>query len=114
MILNGKVINPGELRTEITLQKRSPTTGAGGFIQPGWTDIATVWSRWINAHGSEIWAAQAVQAQAPATVLIRYRSDVDTTCVVLNGSIRYEIVSVDDIQARGEYLELKVRRLAPG
>lgn len=114
MILNGKVINPGDLRTWITIDQRPTEAAAGGFTLPDWTALASVWAKWVNAHGSEVWAAQMVQAQAPATVLIRYRSDVDATCSVVKGGVRYEIVSLDNIQERGEWLELKVRKLSGG
>jgi SPP1 family predicted phage head-tail adaptor len=114
MNLNGKVINPGELRTSITLQQRSATGDVGGFVVPGWSTLATVWARWQNAHGAEVWTAQSVQAEQAATVLIRYRTGLDTTCAVLNGSDQYEIVSIDDIQNRHEYLELKVKRMRSG
>lgn len=111
MIINGKVINPGELRTEITIQTRTETVQEGGFQTHTWANLATVRARWTGAHGSEVWAAQSVQAEAPATVLIRYRTGIDTTCAVLLGSDRYEVISVDNIQQRDEYLELKVRKM---
>jgi SPP1 family predicted phage head-tail adaptor len=114
MNLNGKVINPGELRTSITLQERAVTPDAGGFGVKSWSDIATVWARWENAHGSEAWTANTAGAEQAATALIRYRSDIDTTCAVLKGSDRYEIVSLDDIQERHEYIELKVKRMVAG
>jgi SPP1 family predicted phage head-tail adaptor len=63
-------------------------------------------------HGSEAWVAdQAGKAVSAATVTIRYRSDVTSRCSILKGSDRYEIVSIDDIQERHEYLELKVKRI---
>lgn len=114
MILNGRPINPGELRTQVILQSRSVTSGTGGFQTATWSTIATVWAKWTNAHGSEVWAAQSIQAEAPATVLIRYRIGIDTTCAVLKGSDQFEIVSIDDIAERHEYLELKVRRMRSG
>jgi SPP1 family predicted phage head-tail adaptor len=114
MILNGKVINPGELRTQVTLQRRTVSAGAGGFQVPAWRTIAVVWARWTNAHGQEAVIAGAQGSEAPATVLIRYRSGLDITCAVLKGSDRYEIVSIDNIQERSEYLELKVRRMESG
>lgn len=114
MILNGKIINPGELRTQITLQQRSVASDGGGFQVPTWSTIATVWARWTNVHGAEVWAAQTVQAEQPATVLIRYVSGLNTTCAVLKGSDQFEIVSIDDIQDRHEYLELKVQRVRSG
>ncbi len=109
MILNGRVINPGDLKTPITLKSRTIVTDAGGAQKAALSTIATVMCRWIGVHGSEAWTAQTVQAQRAATVLIRYRADVDETCVVTLGSDDYRIVSMDDIQARHEWLELKVK-----
>jgi SPP1 family predicted phage head-tail adaptor len=101
--------NPGELRTPITLQSRSVSTETGGFQAPAYNvTLATVLAKWRNVHGSEVWASQMADALAPATVLIRYRADVDYTCIVLLGNKVYEIVSIDDIENRHEYMELKV------
>lgn len=114
MNLNGKVTNPGELRTKVTLQRRTVTTLAGGFQKPAREDIATVWAKWENVHGSEAWQAANLHASQAATVTIRYRADVDTTCYVMLGSQVYEIVSMDDVRNRHEYIELKVRRVVEG
>ncbi len=114
MRIGTKVTNPGEMTTQISLQSRTVSTDDGGFQSPSWTTVAAVWSRWENVHGAEVWTAQTVQADSPATVLIRYRSGVDTAYAVLKGSTRYEIVSVDDIGERHEYMELKVRRMRSG
>ena len=114
MNLNGTPTNPGEMRTSITLKKRTATADAGGFMVPGWTTLGTVWAKWTNVHGAEVWTAQMAQAVQPATIWIRYRNDVDTSCAVFLGSTMYEIVSVDNVQQRSEYMELKVRRMAGG
>jgi head-tail adaptor len=111
MNLNGTVTNPGELRTPITLQSRSVSEGAGGFETEGWVTIAAVYSKWVNVHGSEAWVAATNNALEAATVTIRYRDDVDLTCAVLLGSERYEIVSIDNVRHRNEYLELKLQRM---
>lgn len=116
MILNGKPINPGELRTKITVLRRSFTTDAGGFQSQAaqLTQICEVWARWQNVHGQEAWTAATLQAEQAATALIRYRSGIDATCLVQKGSDLYQIVSLDNIHERGEYLELKVRRVVEG
>lgn len=114
MNLNGKVSNPGELRVPVTLQSRTLVTDSGGFQVPGWATIAVVMCKWTNVHGSEAWTAASVEADQPATVLIRYRSGLDPTCSVLKGSDVFEIVSMDDIQERHEYIELKVKRPRAG
>lgn len=114
MNLGGKTTNPGELRTRITLKRRSVSIETGGFQTPVLTTIAVVWAKWTNAHGQEAWLASSIQAEMPATVLIRFRTDVDQTCVVVKGSTTFEIISLDNIGERGEYIELKVKRLVPG
>jgi SPP1 family predicted phage head-tail adaptor len=114
MILNGKVINPGELRTLVEIQRRTTNTEQSGFQVPVWAKVSTVYSKWVNAHGPEVVQAQAAKAQYAATVLIRYQSGIDNTCAVVKGTERYEIVSVDDIQERHEYIELKVQRMEAG
>jgi SPP1 family predicted phage head-tail adaptor len=110
MNLNGRPSNPGELRTPVTLKKRTVETMTGGFQKPAYSTLASnVMVKWVNAHGSEAWSAGTLDAVRTATVTLRYRSDVDETCVVVKGSEIYEIVSMDNIQERNEYLELKVK-----
>ncbi len=114
MKINEKPFNPGELRTLVTLKSRTVSTDAGGFPKPTWSTIAAVYAKWENVHGSEAWTADSVGAESAATVTIRYRTGIDTTCAVeLDGKI-WEIVSIDDIRQRGELLELKVRRMRSG
>jgi len=114
MELNGKVTNPGEMRTLITIQRRVTTPGVGGFTVQSWDDIATVWSKWVNVHGQEALQAAILQASGVATVTIRYRVGVDTSCAVLKGEERYEIISMDNIRDHNEYIELKVKKAMAG
>ena len=111
MIIGGKVWNPGRMRTKVSWQTRTVTTGAGGFGVPGWTTVYTEKVEWINAHGPEVWTAEAAGANAPATVTGRYHSDIDESWAVLKGTERFEIVSLDNIQERNELLEIKVKLL---
>lgn len=114
MIIGGKPTNPGELRTRVTLLERDVTVESGGFQVPDLLTIAEVWSKWTNVHGSEAWIASSVQAESPATVLIRYLDGLDTSCVVQKGETVYEIVSIDNVGERSEYLEMKLKRWIPG
>jgi SPP1 family predicted phage head-tail adaptor len=114
MIIGTKVTNPGELRTQISLEPRTVSQDVGGFQTTGQGTAVLVWCRWTNVHGSEVWAAQAQQALRPATVVIRYLEGLDETWSVLKGTERYEIVSIDNIGERGEYQELKVQLAKEG
>lgn len=114
MNLNGKTINPGELRTPVLLAPRTVSTETGGFSQatPDTAHQVSAWARWTNVHGAESWAVNAQGIEQAATVLIRYRSMDESWYISRdNGASWYEIVSMDDIQARGEYIELKVKRM---
>jgi SPP1 family predicted phage head-tail adaptor len=110
-VINGKPFNPGEMRTQIYLDQRVTTDDAGGFQIQSWVEIVCVKSKWINAHGREVWEAAAAHALAPATVTIRFRSDIEETWSVRKDGIRYEIVSMDNIQDRDELIEMKVKLL---
>lgn len=114
MKIGNTVTNPGELRTKITLHSRSVTSGAGGFQKPSLSEVGDVWAKWTNVHGQEAWMASSMQAKNAATVLIRYTSAIDATCVVEKDGRFFEIVSLDDIQNRHEYMELKVQAWQPG
>lgn len=122
MNLNGRTINPGECRTRVTFEKRAVTDEPGGFQTATWMAAREAWARWTNAHGSEVWEAEASQAVQPATILTRYKADVELTWSVVLGrssrmtdaerdAARYEIVSMDNIQQRGEWMEIKLKRV---
>ena len=119
MNLNGKVSNPGELRTPVLLAPRSVTVQAGGFQRPA-PDTAhqvAAWARWTNLHGAELWAAQAAGAVDAATLLIRYQAGLDATWYVSKdaGASWYELIGPpDDIGERHEYMALKVQRMKAG
>ncbi len=114
MRIGSVVTNPGELRTQVTLKRRTVIVDPGGFEKEGLETIAVEWARWIGVHGSEAWAANSANALRAATVLIRYRPDIDETCLVNLEGLNYEIVSIDDIRQVHEYLELKVQLIRSG
>lgn len=111
MILNGKVINPGELNTSIVLEERRIEKDASGFPRPVVGRQISVWCRWINAHGRELWQADAAGVNAPATVLIRFQAELDETWRVIYRGKTWEIRSIDNLRERDEWMELKVVRV---
>ena len=111
MILNGKLINPGELNTRIILQDRVLEQDEGGFSQPGVAREIEVWCRWINSHGYEAIQAGAAGLSKIAKVLIRYQ-EIDETWKVFYRYQVWEIRSIDNIREKDEYMELTVVRMA--
>lgn len=119
MKIGKSTTNPGELRSPITLGKRVTAAGAGGFVVgmasfEAFDSDSDVWAKWVNVHGSEVWTAAAVNVSDAATVLIRYDSRIDSTCGIKKGDLWYQVVSVDNIGDRSEYMELKVKRFEAG
>jgi len=103
--------NAGELRYRITLQKKIDITDNEGFTKPDWDDVATVWAAVENLHGREYWEAAAIQAENTVKFTIRYRPDVDQTMrIIFRGKV-YNILSVDNIKYRNEFIEIKAREL---
>lgn len=118
MILGGKVTNPGQLRTPVLLAPRTVSAETGGFQVPT-PDTANqiqAWARWVNVHGAEVWSAQSAGVTEAATVTIRYQAEMDATWYVSKdgGTTWYEVVSLDNVQERCEYLEMKVRKVRAG
>jgi len=134
MLINGTPFNPGELKVPVVLAKKKITKPAGGFQKVDYEFIADAKAKWVNVHGQEAWLADAKGAILAATVTIRYRSEVDVTCVIMlgmtveevidendvltgwtfTGGQVFEIVSMDNIQQLNEYIEFKVKRVTSG
>ncbi len=104
-----------DARTYVDLRSPTGAPQAGGFKSVAYASILPGHIRaiWENAHGSEAILAAGQQYVDPATVTVRYRSGLTPKLrVYLRGdeSRPYEVISVNDIENRHEYVELKVRR----
>lgn len=111
-----KSANSGELRTPIKVILPAKTTDDEGYdtyteVNVFGTD-ATVMVKWVNAHGTEAFQALELQLREPATVTMRYSPLVTRTCLIYKGSdtVPYEIISLDNVEERNTWLELKVQR----
>lgn len=114
MKIGGKTTNPGEMRTKITLEERKLDKDAGGFLRPVVGRQIDTWCRWVNAHGNELWLADAAGAKKTATLLIRYQKDLNETWQVVYRGQAWEIRSIDNIRERDEYQELHVSMIGAG
>lgn len=94
--------------------------------------------KWVNAHGSEVFDAMQLELREPATLTVRYSPLINETLLVYMGAelasalragdgitdaeaaekavnealeqIRYEIISMDNVEGRNTWLEIKVQR----
>jgi head-tail adaptor len=112
--MSAYTINPGEMRTQITFQSPTISKDAGGAQKPTFANVSTnptVLSRWINDHGQEAVQSNAAVSAQRATVTVRHRTDIQTTWQVLKDSEAWQILSIDPVQGRRRWVELRVERV---
>jgi hypothetical protein len=83
-----------------------------GAARMGGSDIP-VMCKWQNAHGNEVFSAMQLQLRDPATITTRYSpllDDVTLICYRAGDSEPYEVISIDNVEQRNTWLEIKVRR----
>lgn len=111
-----KSANPGELRTPVEIVRAEGTTDAEGFLSGGHQNVfgegKSVMVKWVNAHGTDAFTAMQLQLREPATITMRYSDKVTPDCLIYKGSDPepFEIISIDNVEERGRWLELKVQR----
>ena len=101
-------MNAGRLRHRVTIQEKSVTDNAAGEEIITWSDVATVWAAIEPVRGAEFWEAQQEQAERPAKIVMRYRSDVTVANRLIWGSHTYDIESVVRPAERQIMLEIMV------
>ncbi|QDJ91873.1 phage head closure protein [Acinetobacter haemolyticus] len=86
-------LNAGDLRDRVIIQKKS---GSGrdddGFANTiSWVEHANLWAKITPLSARDLFAAQAAQAKTIARMMVRYRTDIDTTMRVIYRGMIYAI-----------------------
>lgn len=116
-----KYANPGELRTPVRFYQLKRSTDREAypseravciFGQDGEGNDIPVMCKWVNAHGSEVFAGMQLQLREPATLTLRYSPKINQTLIAYRDGDPnpYEVISVDDVEGRHRWLEIKVQR----
>lgn len=112
----------GELRTRIYIRKTVKAADKDGaasgmkvesVFPPGPDGRERVYHcKWVNAYGAEAFTAMQLKIQKPATLTMRYSALIrpDHMVYKLGDQVPYEIVSVNDVEDRHRWLEVKVCR----
>jgi len=114
-----KSANAGELRTPVTFMTISRSTNENGYPDGSEVNIfgegKTVKVKWVNAHGYETMTAMQLGLREPATITMRYSPLINETLIVYRDKDTrpYEIISIDDVEQRHRWLEIKVQRKVP-
>ena len=104
----------GEMKTKILIKGRTETQGPGGYPVEAWEDLfgGKVWCKWVNAHGQELFEGMRLDLKEAATVTMRYSDKVDQRCEIYreDDPKPYEVISLNDVLDKHQFLEIKVKR----
>ena len=114
-----KSANPGELNTPVFFKSVERVKDKESYPVEKEINVfgesVSVQVKWVNAHGSEAFTALQLSLREPATITCRYSPKITETCLVYRGDEErpFEIVSIDNVEQRNEWLEIKVKRRVP-
>lgn len=116
MMRMAKYANPGALRTPVRFIRIDRTNDADGYPTETEVDVfgQPVMCAWVNVHGNEVFTAMQMQLREPATLTTRYSPLINQKLLIYKDSDTdpYEVISIDDIDERHAWLEIKVQRAA--
>jgi len=107
-----KRANPGELRTPVIVERYDETQNENGYPVRQWVNVfgkGVLKVKWVNAHGAEVYESMRLDLKEPATLTARYSPLITPQCRVIKDGETYEIISLDDVENRHEWLEIKVQ-----
>jgi head-tail adaptor len=107
-----KYANAGELRTPVKFIRIDRGIDADGYSTEVETEIIKTTCKWVNVHGTEVFTAMQQQLREPATITMRYSPLINQKLIIYKGDDPdpYEVISIDDIDERHTWLEIKVQR----
>jgi len=89
-------MNPGELRSRITIQQQSTTRDGYGGLTEGWPDVVSLWAAKKHNSSRDFFAAQKRNTETTDLFTIRFRSGISTGMRVKLGDSYYAIIGADD------------------
>ena len=111
-----KTANAGELRTPVYVIRISRDMDSEGYPVEIPVNVfgekVPVMCKWVNAHGSDAYIAMQMQLREPATLTCRFSPLIKPDCLIYKGSDPepFEIESIDNVEERNAWLEIKVKR----
>ena len=114
-----KYANPGELRTPVYFKRIERKKDAESYPHDEEVNVfgegIHVLTKWVNAHGTEAFTALQLALHEPATITCRYSPLITETCLVYRkgDDEPFEILSIDNVEQRNLWLEIKVQRRVP-
>ena len=102
-------VEPGALRSELSLQEaQTNPDGMGGFAE-SWAEIGTVFGRIEPLTQASIFGADQVLETLTHRITIRRREGVSSGMRFTRGERVFDILTVSDPDETGRYLVCRVR-----
>lgn len=102
-------IDPGRLRSELSLQEATQTPdGAGGFTE-SWTEVAVVFAEVEPLAARDRFGAGQTLEEVSHRITLRHRPDLRSGMRFVRGGRRFMIATVYDPDESGRYLVCRVR-----
>ncbi len=111
-----KSANSGELRTPVYFKRLEKQGDNEGYVKDTEVNIfgegKCVRAKWVNAHGTDSFVALQMKLREPATITCRYSTKIKVDQIVYRGNDPkpFEIISIDNVEERNQWLEIKVQR----
>lgn len=107
-----KYANAGGLRTPIKFIRIKRSKDADGYPVEVEVEVLKTKCKWVNVHGTEVFTAMQQQLREPATITMRYSPLINSKLIIYKSidPDPYEVISIDDIEDRHVWLEIKVQR----
>ncbi len=111
-----KSANAGELRTPVFFMRPKRSDDDEGYSKEKAENVfgygKSIRVKWVNAHGSDSFIALQMKLREPATITCRYSPKITADLVVYRGTDPkpFEVISIDNVEERNQWLEIKVQR----
>lgn len=119
-----RFISPGDFRTAVVIKKESRECDSDGYPMEAYESIfkdenggeRAVKCKWVNSHGTEVLTALQLGYTRYATLIMRYHPLITDECVIFKQGekIPYRILSINNIEDRGRWIEIKVTKKSQG
>lgn len=114
-------INPGELRTDIRIQK-PVTTGSGVSKKTTWPDLGNaseadpprfIKCKWVGLNGNARLLDNAVVDVGDALLTLRYK-EINEQCRIVKDGANYQVINIDDPTQHKQWLVIRVKAVVNG
>lgn len=103
------IINPGELRVELTLERMEQVPDAIGGFSENWLAVGLLFAMVEPLSARSRFGADQTLEDVSHRITIRHRADVTSGMRLRRGDRLFEVVTAHDPDETGRYLVLRAR-----